>query len=153
MLTISRTLPPLQVHHTNTTQYHTVTYRTQRGQWYVNMGQLLPPRNLLTSAQNNPSYHNETKRTHPPTTEPPSPYTHILVGLNIYTYLPPTAALQHPIHTHNDTTHANHATHDTTSPPPETKDIYSRIRTYEKMRVISLTQSPDTQHHSRQAST
>ena len=101
MLPIPRTLPPTHVHQTNNTLYHKETYRIQSGQRYVSTGQPLSSGNLLTYTQNNPSYHSETKHTHFPTTNPPSPYTNRRVGLNIYTYLPPTAALQHTTNTHN----------------------------------------------------
>ena len=126
MLPIPRTLPPTHVHQTNNTLYHKETYRIQSGQRYVSTGQPLSSGNLLTYTQNNPSYHSETKHTHFPTTNPPSPYTNRRVGLNIYTYLPPTAALQHTTNTHNNTTRANHSTHYSTPPPQITHESNPR---------------------------
>ena len=144
MLPIFRTLPPVQVHHTNNTLYHKVTYRIQSGQRYVSTGQALSPRNILTYAQNNPAYHNETKRKHPPTTNPPSPYTNRRVGLNIYSYLlPPTATLQLTSNTCNNTAQTNHATRYSTPPPSEINDVYSQTQNTKK-REISLSLHPRT---------
>jgi hypothetical protein len=113
------------------------------------MGQFFPSRNLLMLTQNNTPYSNKTNPTHPLTTESSPPYTKRIVGLNIYTNLPSTPALQHNTYTHIDTIPANHATRDTTPAPSEKNDPSSETRTYEKTRVISLIPSPHKRHHLR----
>lgn len=61
-LTTFCTIPSLQVLHINTTQFHTITYRTQRSRRYASTGHPPPPTHMLTSAQNNLPYPNETMK-------------------------------------------------------------------------------------------